>query len=507
MKQSVLILLFLFAVPFVGFAQLDKPLRAEVTVSSDYYPFSLINLEKKGVLLHTAIGDANKSTSGNVQDFLFYDVYLNQKWQLKTQFPTEYAVINHALDGEVLHLILRNQIYRSTLTPTLLMRVNLLEGSFAVDTLYSLSKIPTAAGFTHQSRVWLVQVDRGECAVNTAKIGDTLVFKYDFPKFSSQEVVDAALDTVSQKLAVLYADDTRRDEFFTLAIFDTLANLIHSSEVKLNDESRPVQAKLRFDKKGQLFIYGTFNLTSERQRTEGPDRLQVSTGFFNMAFNGTSAQLLRVQNFADFDSVDQRFSADQLQVLQHKRNRRQKAFSLDILSPFHVKMWDDKSLLFGESIMPQYKTTTETYYDYYGRVVPYTTSVFDGYRFNDAFVWILDTNGILQKNYVSDISTALNTRNLATKTAYFIGESETIILFANATNVFYKTLLPYETSYQTLKLQPLHRGDKVVEDTDSRILQWYDTHFLVYGYQTIQNNNLRGSTKRIIFYLSKVSLD
>jgi hypothetical protein len=509
-KFHFLNIVLCLSIAATGYSQLDKPLRAEISVSEGFFPFEVINLEKKGVLVHTATGDANRSSqnSGNIQNFFFYDVFLKQKWQIRTLFPVEYTVVNHALNGEQLHLILRNQTYRNTNTPTYLMNVNLHTGGFTVDTLFSLAKIPTFSGFFHNSRVWLVQIDRSECSVNTAKIGDSIIFKYDFPRFSNQEVVDAALDTVSQKLYVLHTDDTRRDNFFKLAVFDSSANLLLSQEIRLNDENRPVQAKLKVDENGKLFIFGTYNLTSERQRTDHNDRLVTSAGFFSMSFDGSSAKLLSKQNYADYDSVDTRISPDQAVLLRQRRSRRQQPFSMDALISLQLKtIGGDNLVMIGENITREYRTSTQTFYDYYGRVVPYTTTVFDGYRFNDAFIWLLDSNGKARKNYVSDISMTLNNKTLINKVALSVRKKETIILFANATNVFYKMLEPHEDSHQTLRLQPLHRGDRIVEDLNSRIFNWYDSHFLVCGYQTVQNNLLQGSNKRTVFYLSKVSLD
>ena len=490
-----------------GFSQLDRPLRAEIPVSQGFFPFALINLEEKGVLVHTATGDAQRTSQYTAQDFFFYDVFLRQKWQIRMQFPIEYAVVNHALNEGNLQLILRNQTYRNTHTPTFLMNVNLNDGGLTIDTLFTLAKTPTTAGFVHHSRVWLVQTDRSDCSVNTAKIGDTVLHKYDFPRFSNQEVVDAVLDTISQKLYLLYADDTRRDDFFRLAVFDTVTNLLHTQEIRLNEQTRPVQAKLKVDTTGKLFIFGTYNLTSERQRMDNNDRVTTSAGLFSMSFDGSSTKLLSMQNYADFDSVDMRVSPEQSRTLRQRRDRRQQPFSLDVLLPFQLSETNHNLVLIGESISREYRTTTQTFYDYYGRVVPYTSTVFDGYSFNDAFIWLLDPSGIPRKNYVSDISMTLNSKTLIHKVTLFAGKNETVLLFANATNVFYKSLDPYEVSHQTLRLQPLHRTDRIVEDHDSRILNWYDSHFLVVGYQTIQNNMRRGENRRVVFYLSKISLD
>ena len=508
MKPHFYILFLCLATTITSYSQLDRPLRAEIGLSNaGVQPFALINLENKGILVHTATSENNRSAQNNIQDFFFYDIFLRQQWHIRTRFPNEYAVVNHAVHNGLLQLIIRNQVYRNTHTPTFLMNVNLLTGNYTMDTLFSLARTPTFAGFVHNSRVWLVQVDRWDCSVNTAKVGDSVLFKYDFPRFSNQEVIDAALDTISQKLYVLYGENTRRDNFFTLAVFDTVANLLLSQEIRLNDDSRPIQAGLRFDPNGKLLIHGTYNLTSERQRFEHVDRLTPAAGFFSLSFDGSTTQLLSLQNFADFDSIDIRVSPEQAQTLRQRRSRRQQPFSLDILVPFQLKTVAENSFLIGESVSREYRTSTQTYHDYYGRVIPFTSTVFEGYRFNDAFIWILDSNGNTRRNFVTDISMTLNTKTLTNKVALSVSNNETVILFANATNVFYKTLDPYETAYQTLRLQPLHRGDRIVEDQDSRIFNWYDSHFLVVGYQTIQNNSLRTGNRRTVFYLSKVSLD
>ena len=507
MKRHFFSLFLIFVATATSFSQLDRPLRAEIAVSAGFHPFALINLEEHGVLVHTAIGDANRSSQFNAQDFLFYDIFLRQRWHIRLQLPVEYAVVNHTLNNDQLQIILRNQTYRNTNTPTFLMSTNLVTGEYVMDTLFSSSRTPTAAGFVHNSRVWLVQIDRSNCAINIAKVGDSTIFKYEFPRFSNQEIIDAALDTISQKLYVLYADNSRRDDFFMLAVFDTVANLLHSQEIRLNATSRPIQAKLRFNKNGKLFIYGTYNLTSERQRMDINDRITASTGFFSMSFDGSSTQLLSIQNFADFENVDTRISHDQSRTLRQRRERRQQPFSMDVLVPFQLKEINQNLVLIGESVTREYRTSTQTFYDYYGRVVPFTTTVFDGYSFNDTFIWILDSNGKAQRNFISDVSMALNSRRLINKIALSIDRNETTVLFANATNIFYKSLDPYETSHRTLRLQSLHRNDRIIEDIDSRIINWFDSHFLVVGYQTIQNNMLRGANRRVVFYLSKISLD
>jgi hypothetical protein len=237
------------------------------------------------------------------------------------------------------------------------------------------------------------------------------------------------------------------------------------------------------------------------------DRVTASAGFFSMSFDGSSTQLLSMQNYADFDNVDTRISHDQSRTLRQRRDRRQQPFSMDILMPFQLLKINDNLALIGESVTREYRTSTQTFHDYYGRVVPFTSTVFDGYSFNDAFIWLLDPSGKARKNYVSDISMTLNNRTLVNKVALSVDRNETTLLFANATNIFYKSLDPYETSHRTLRLQPLHRNDRIVEDVNSRILHWYDSHFLVVGYQTIQNNMLRGANRRVVFYLSKISLD
>ena len=60
MKAFVLTFSLVFVSTYVAFSQLNRPLRAEINVEERAMPFEIVNLEEKGILVHTAISEKNK---------------------------------------------------------------------------------------------------------------------------------------------------------------------------------------------------------------------------------------------------------------------------------------------------------------------------------------------------------------------------------------------------------------------------------------------------------------
>ena len=63
---------------------------------------------------------------------------------------------------------------------------------------------------------------------------------------------------------------------------------------------------------------------------------------------------------------------------------------------------------------------------------------------------------------------------------------------------------------EKLDFTPLELGypnDKLLSETKSRMIPWYDNFFLCYGYQEIKNISLEHDNKRLVFFFNKVRFD
>jgi hypothetical protein len=159
----------------------------------------------------------------------------------------------------------------------------------------------------------------------------------------------------------------------------------------------------------------------------------------------------------------------------------------------------------AEAYEPEYHTMTQMVYDYYGRAIPSTYSVFDGYRYTNAFMAAFDSNGTMKWNNGMEMRDILTTY-LNRKMNFFPDQSE-IVLFYNANaKIAFKTInkdvVVDATSFTPIA--PKRLTDQYVSEYLGEIIPWYSDYFLVSGYETVRNNNLE-ENRRNVFYLSKLA--
>ena len=54
-------------------------------------------------------------------------------------------------------------------------------------------------------------------------------------------------------------------------------------------------------------------------------------------------------------------------------------------------------------------------------------------------------------------------------------------------------------------LESTYVNDKIMKDSKSNMVYWYDNYFIAYGFQIIKNNSLMRNSKRNVFYINKVA--
>lgn len=160
----------------------------------------------------------------------------------------------------------------------------------------------------------------------------------------------------------------------------------------------------------------------------------------------------------------------------------------------------------GEGFYEDYHMVTNTYYDYYGRPVPVTYSVFDGYRYFNAFISCYNEKGDKIWDNGMEIFNILTFDLKKRVIAYFTG-NETVLAYNHNGNISAKIIRGSEVveGVEHYPVETTFVNDKIIEDTKSNIVPWYDNYFIAYGFQTIRNNSLIKNNKRTVFYINKVS--
>ncbi len=260
-------------------------------------------------------------------------------------------------------------------------------------------------------------------------------------------------------------------------------------------------------------IAGSFSTGSSRK--SGTDIASgdiKSSGYYQLISNPSSQVEVSYHNFCDFGNLENYFRGPEVENLQRRLKRKQqsgKPTQLELnLVVQEIRKYKDLYLLCAEAFMPNFKTVTTITYDYYGRPIPRTYSVFDGYTYSHALVAALNDEGQLVWSGGIEM---LNVRsfNLDYKVSLFIDGDDVILAYTGEGKIAWKTIAPNaekeNVAYTTVESS--HPKDRVTAEQKSQLSQWYDNFFLAYGYQSIINNYHPTQQRRNIFFINKLIFD
>ena len=122
-----------------------------------------------------------------------------------------------------------------------------------------------------------------------------------------------------------------------------------------------------------------------------------SSGFYSMKIKDNQQGVSNYYNFLDLENMTGYLRSNEYQQARKKasKNDDKDKHSVDFDLFLHDVVQIDTMFYFlAEAFYEQYHQVTSTYYDYYGHPVPVTYSVFDGFRYFNAFISCIDKNGI-----------------------------------------------------------------------------------------------------------------
>jgi hypothetical protein len=169
----------------------------------------------------------------------------------------------------------------------------------------------------------------------------------------------------------------------------------------------------------------------------------------------------------------------------------------------------DKYIYAAEAFKPQYRVETRMDYDFYGRMVPFTYTIFEGFNYFSVLLAGFDSEGsLLWSNdlelrdmllpYLQRIVEVKPDGNDLVAAYVKEGMLTSKIIDSNGTEV---------GQTEQSRIENLFTNDRLLEENFSEINYWYDHFFLVNGYQRISNNRLRSDNSRKILYLQKVAFE
>jgi hypothetical protein len=250
-------------------------------------------------------------------------------------------------------------------------------------------------------------------------------------------------------------------------------------------------------------------LNGKLSKTDEANQGEESEGFYMAKIQNGEQKFIKLHRLVDFKNITQILNNEQLQSVnsdlkKSKKKGTESTLYYELLIHDLIKNGDDFVLL-AEAYYPEYHQVSTMSYDFYGRPMPYYYTVFDGYRYFNAFVAGLNTSGDLTWSNgikIWDVTSF----TLQKKVEVFFNAGESVLFYNHEGKIVSKVMSGYEDigEVEHTKIATRFPEDFQMEATQGMVKHWYGNFFVAYGYQTLKNNTLGGGSKRRVFYFNKV---
>jgi hypothetical protein len=491
-----------------------QPLRIELEARPNTEPYQLIPLGDDGILVLTRTNE--------------FEDRNNRKWILSLYNQT------FEKQWEQVQLIYRNHDYAAWALSG--SEVSLLFFDPRASTEYNL-QVLTMKFLSKQLHLAEANIDRRFEPVRFAKHGD-----YCYIGMNSKNACKAYrihtvtgdlqslelnpdggvfieninIDTIANQVVMLTSlrNERRRNALF-LHYFDKDGNESSFNAI-IKNENRKMVTSAEFVpvSRQNALIMGSYTSNPPRRSATSSDAIgSASTGFYKVLISNDHkppvVEFYSFSNFVNLENYIRGTVAEKRQRSQRRwfQGRRSDGFEHHLVV-HDIKQKNGVYLLAGEAFTPDFRTVTTIAYDYYGRPVPRSYSVFDGYRYSHAVVAAFDGNGnFLWDNGIEMIN--IRTFDLNPKVVIFNDNEGLAMAYNHDGKIAWKLIRERKTitniSYANIETR--YTKDRVNSEQSSRLFYWYNQYFLASGYQGIINNYLPEQNRRSVFYINKIAFD
>lgn len=523
-------------------------LRVETPVFEDDLPFSVFPLSNLGVLVvmnqNALPGSETASRSGSAsasagsastsrvearskrsyRTLDFYDENLQQRWHSEVVIDGEYQYVGLRQGRDSLYLALSSLPHHASEHPLARLAICLADGAWRLDyPEVELSSHTEILSLHIGERDWGFLAKEKNDFVWYSLSTSLRRIPLDLGK--QAEWCHLAIDTARQKVFALFRDEKLRQNGLMLRLCDYRGSEVGKMDILPADEGlRLTDGQITVLPNGQLWIGGTYHLSREKQTTSTYDRGTETTGLFAALYRDSATDtgytLSRLnfwkQAYYDFPDLQNQMSREawyNLQRTQEKSKGRTviPGFTTRVRVGVETGATAPTLYVLGEVYTRVESSTTEMFYDAYGRMMPYTRTYFEGFRYRDGFLARFDHEGKPLSQSVFDLDRNRLYSRLSDYSQWTADTATGTLLYAHPFDhqLAYRalgSLYDPTEDVATFQLPLLYETDKVQKSWGGALTPWYDRAFLVYGYQQIRNNRL-GNQRRNVFYLQKMVVE
>ncbi len=496
---------------FFSAAQDIPVLRLELNARMSEDTYTLIPCQEQGVVVFYE-GNIVSDGMRNLH-FALFGQQLEEVWIKDTLLDDGYKYVDYFQDGEELMLLFHIESRKGKDDNNLQIlsiglknsRIKLLNA-----TIPEKSKI---GGFAVNNGNAVISFTEKKYQAGLAFVnlysGDFLIQPIEIQGQNVAGII--VVDSLNPYLYVMvYSFESKKQSKAYVVKIGTEGMIYEIMEINPVLEDKFINYAFPVPEGNDLYVVGTYSWFPNELVSDNEDNFPESAGCFMAKFRDGKQVFINFYNFLEFENLYK--SMDGRDVIRirkkaEKQKKRGEEVSLDYKVLLHpVMKVQNEFILACEAFYPEYRTVTDMYYDYYGRMVPQTYTVFDGYKYFAGIVVSFDKNG----NLLWDNEMALwdlQTFDLEQYLQIHHDGEDNLIFYNKNGKIEYMIFDGNETivDNEDLELKLKYDNDRLLNDARSKIVHWYDNFFLCYGYQEVRNNKLSGN-RRMVFYVNKIAL-
>lgn len=499
-------------------SQMMAPARIEINSRIDLPVYDTQVLGENGLLYFY---ETSETTDDGRRKWFFalYDTAFREQWQQNVAVSDGYQLKTAKTEGSVAFFLFLSQGRNKRIEGFEVVRFDGASGSFR---LFggTLPEKTTYAGFAtlnnavllginlprNQADILLFDLQTHELrSLGHGLAGQTVIQTVAASPLRNEWMIGIKrFESGKYKEDVFQVYSVSGERLQTIS-FSALPNFLHSYS-------------LTFDANGALVAVGSYDdewskRNAANATAEAEDWNFQSKGLFYVAFNNGEPQVAQYHRFEKFSNIYQAISTDDLVRLRQKQSRNNRAQKrMDLFFQFfnpRLVAAEGAIIFAGDAFKKQYRTETRMDYDFYGRLIPYTYTVFEGYNFFSGLYACFDKEGNLR--WSSDLSLGKTLLPyLKDITLAQADGDDFLTAFLRDGILSYKVFDSVGKAIgqqEQLRVEPLFANDRLLEEDFSNIVHWYGPYFLLTGYQKITNNKLRADNVREVFYMQKMAFD
>jgi hypothetical protein len=499
-----------------AFSQKASLIRIEIPAALESGAFQVEAIGKDGMLIFY---ESNEMTEDNLRKWYFglFDTKLDRKWIKFVTLRDNIHYIKSVRNGRKVHFLFRSA------------KTSPVEGDFYVIVNYDIAKqafsnisgtIPKDAEINGFEAIG----NTGCLGINLKKYGtDVLFINLGNGEIKAQTLEpenDSYIETVGADpenkhfyVALKYADENRNlnDKLYRFSA--------HGEEQKTftiaGQEGLKILRNFIFlpVKDNKLTIFGTYDMPTGKTmnlKDLEDDEEARGVGIFMLRYENDAQTMLKYYDFLSFENISGSFSGREVSFSKKKDGKEGEQKVKNLTAFYHflapeVKKKDGQYIFSVEIYKPVYKMITQMEYDFYGRPVPQTYSVFDGYTFYDFILAGIAPDGALVWNNDFELKD-MRSYFLKPHVALFEDNRFLSMAYVSKGKLHSKTIDgSLDINEDEVSLETQFPKDRVTEDENNSIVHWYDNYFLVYGYQRLKNRTMNEQPVRTVFFANKVA--